>query len=86
MIPDDFEAIGSDCDGLVNKLKPSVDIKITDEATVYENEHVNGDNERGQIMFWGGIDIRNRYEILCISQHIRILDSWEVGSLNLKKK
>lgn len=81
MIPDDFEAIGSDCDGLVNKLKPSVDIKITDEATVYENEHViptdNGVGEREQIMFWGGIDIRNRYEILCINSHVQILDSWE---------
>jgi len=63
IIPGDFEAVGRDCDGLVSKIKPFVDVRETDESTVIhlENiEHAHGPQTE-KVMFWGGRDIKNRW-------------------------
>ena len=63
-IPEDFEVIGRDCDGLVSKMKPSADVKISDLATVIFLDNIKPPRdvvETEEVMFWGGADVRNRW-------------------------
>lgn len=63
-IPEDFELIGLDCDGLVSKMKPSADVKVTDLATVIFLDNIKPLRDVVQteeVMFWGGADVRNRW-------------------------
>jgi len=73
LIPTDVEIIGRDHDGNISKIDPNKDFMETDTAVVgYMQNITNYGVCKQQLIFWGGKDIRNRWDTFC--DHLNAAD------------